>query len=431
MPHSDTVIIGAGHTGLAMSRCLADRGVGHVVLDRGCVGERWRTARWDSFRMLTPNWLSRLPGWQYTGPEPDGFMSAREFVEYLRGYARSFDAPVRTHTRVTRVECAGCGPLAGRGSAGVAGAGFAVHTDDGVWSARSVVVATGYHSRAEVPQLASGLSPDVAQVTAAGYRSPSSLPDGGVLVVGCSASGVQIADELAGAGRRVVLAAGSHNRLPRRYRGRDITWWLDRIGAFDRTIDRVPDVDSARSEPSLQLAGAPDGRRLDLDVLRGVGVRPVGRLIALDGTAAGFAGDLRDTVDAAQRRLNRLLAEIDAYAEAVPGAAAGPPDPPPVITVPSGPSTVDLRRAGISSVVWATGYRPWYPWLKVPVLDAGGRIRHRRGVTEVPGLYAIGLRFQYRRSSTFVDGARHDAGYLADAIAADCARRVGVCRGRL
>ena len=170
MPHSDTVIIGAGHTGLAMSRCLADRGVGHVVFDRGCVGERWRTARWDSFRMLTPNWLSRLPGWHYAGPEPDGFMSAPEFVEYLGGYARSFDAPVRTRTRVTRVERASTG--------------FAVHTDDAVWSARSVVIATGYHSRAKVPGLATGLSPDVAQLTAAGYRSPSSLPDGGELVVG-------------------------------------------------------------------------------------------------------------------------------------------------------------------------------------------------------------------------------------------------------
>jgi putative flavoprotein involved in K+ transport len=352
-------------------------------------------------------------------------MSADEFVEYLCGYARSFDAPVLTHTPVTRVERAG--------------STFAVHTDDAVWSACSVVVATGYHSRAKVPQLAFGLSPDVAQLTAAAYRSPASLPDGGVLVVGCSSSGVQIAYELAGAGRRVVLAAGGHTRLPRRYRGRDITWWLDRIGAFDRTIDEVPDEDRARSEPSLQLAGVggvPDGRGLDLDVLRGVGVRAVGRLIALDGTTARFADDLRATVGAAQRRLNRLLAEIDAYAATVPGAATGPPERLPAITVPSGPSTVDLRRAGISSVVWATGYRPWYPWLKVPVLDAAGRIRHSRGVTEVPGLYAIGLRFQYRRSSTFIDGARHDAAYLADAIAAGGqtgagTRQLGVCGGRV
>lgn len=415
MPSTDAVIIGAGHAGLAMSRCLADRDVRHVVLDRGCVGERWRTARWDSFRLLTPNWLSRLPGWRYTGAEPDGFMSAGEFVDYLRDYARSFDAPVRPHTLVTRVESAGTG--------------FAVHTDDAIWSARSVVIATGYHSRAKVPELATGLAPDVAQLTAAGYRSPSSLPDGGVLVVGCSASGVQIAYELASAGRRVVLAAGGHTRLPRRYRGRDILWWLDRIGSLDRTIEQVPDPAIARSEPSLQLAGAVDERGLDLDVLRRAGVRPVGRLRALDGTTARFADDLADTVDAAQKRLDRLLTEIDAYAAAMPGTAVGSPDPPPVITVPAGPSRMDLRRAGISAVVWATGYRPWYPWLKVPVLDAGGRIRHRRGVTEAAGLYALGLRFQFRRSSTFVDGARHDAVHLAHKITADRTERVGVSGG--
>jgi putative flavoprotein involved in K+ transport len=414
MQHTGTVVIGAGHAGLAMSRCLADRDVRHVVLDRGCVGERWRTARWDSFRLLTPNWLSRLPGWRYTGSDPDGFMSAGEFVDYLCGYARSFDAPVRPHTLVTRVERAGDG--------------FKVHTDDAVWSARSVVIATGYHSRAQVPELATGLAPDVAQLTAAGYRSPSSLPDGGVLVVGGSASGVQIAYELALAGRRVVLSVGSHIRLPRRYRGRDILWWLDRIGSLDRTIDQVPDPASARSEPSLQIAGTADGRGVDLDVLRRVGVRPVGRLRALDGTIARFADDLPETVGAAQRRLGRLLAEIDAHATAVPGAATAPPDPPPAVTVPSRPSTLDIARARISAVVWATGYRPWYPWLKVPVLDAGGRIRHHRGVTEVPGLYAIGLRFQYRRNSTFVDGARHDAAYLADQIATV---RVGCSSGLL
>jgi putative flavoprotein involved in K+ transport len=431
MPYTDTVIIGAGHAGLAMSRCLADRDVRHVVLDRGCVGERWRTARWDSFRLLTPNWLSRLPGWRYTGPEPDGFMSAGEFVSHLRGYARSFDAPVRPQTLVTRVERAVNGFVVHTERAGSLDAS---HPRTGpfagggaVWAARCVVIATGYHNRATIPEIATGLSPDVARLTPAGYRSPSSLPDGGVLVVGGSASGVQIAHELVSAGRRVVLAVGSHTRLPRRYRGRDILWWLDRIGSLDRTIDDVPDPASALAEPSLQLAGTADGRGLDLDALRRGGIRLVGRLRALDGTRAEFADDLRDTVGAAQRRLTRLLAQIDAYAAAMPGTADGPPDPPPAIAVPAGPSVMDLQRAGISTVVWATGFRPWYPWLDVPVLDAFGRIRHRRGVTDVPGLYAIGLRFQYRRNSTFVDGARHDAAYLADEITAGCPVGVGVC----
>jgi putative flavoprotein involved in K+ transport len=446
MPYTDTVIIGAGHAGLAMSRRLADRGVRHVVLDRGSVGERWRTARWDSFRLLTPNWLSRLPGWQYTGPAPDGFMTAGEFVGYLCDYARSFDAPVSPHTLVTRVEQASCG--------------FVVHTEraswrdasesrsgqfqrrprsgtgqqcgDGTaWAARCVVIATGYHNRATIPELASGLAPDIAQLTPAGYRSPSSLPDGGVLVVGGSASGVQIAHELVNAGRRVVLAVGSHTRLPRRYRGRDILWWLDRIGSLDRAIDDLPDPAGAMAEPSLQLAGTANGDRLDLDTLRRAGVRLAGRLRAIDGTRAEFADDMGETFGAAQRRLARLLAEIDAYAAATPGMADGPPDPPPAIAVPTGPSTMDLRRPGISTVVWATGFRPWYPWLDVPVLDAGGRIRHCRGVTEVPGLYAIGLRFQHRRNSSFVDGARHDAAYLADQITASRTVGAEVCGGLL
>ncbi|HEU0239677.1 MAG TPA: NAD(P)-binding domain-containing protein [Micromonosporaceae bacterium] len=400
MPRTDTVIIGAGHAGLAMSRCLTDRGRDHVVLERGSVGERWRTGRWDSFRLLTPNWLSRLPGWVYCGRDPDGFMAANEFADHLSGYARSFDAPVWTHTPVSKVDCTADG--------------FRVRTDRVDWAARSVVVATGYHSGPKVPDCAGRLARGIAQVTASDYRRPSGLPDGGILVVGASASGVQIAYELALAGRRVVLAVGGHTRLPRRYRGRDILWWLDRTGALDRDIDDMPDAAAARSEPSLQLVGTSNARGVDLRVLEANGVQLTGRLRALDGNVAGFADDLAETICAAQDRLTRVLGDIDRYAAVTPGAAAGPPDPPPVITPPVTPSTLDLRRTGISTVVWATGFRPSYPWLAVPALDPDGRIRHRRGVTAIPGLYAIGLRFQGRRNSTFIDGARHDATFLAD-----------------
>ena len=415
MPSTDTIVIGAGHAGLAMSRCLADRGVPHVVLDRGRIGERWRTARWDGFRMLTPNWMSRLPGWSYAGPDPDGFMTAAEFADHLSGYARSFDAPVRAGTTVTRVER----------TADL----FAVHTTDGSWHTRNVVVATGYHSHAQVPLRASG----PFQVTAAAYKSPADLPDGGVLVVGASASGVQIAHDLAVAGRRVLLAVGRHTRLPRRYRDRDILWWLDRIGTLDRTIDECADPDRARAEPSLQLAGTPDPRGLDLGVLQREGVRLAGRLRSLRDDTAVFADDLAESMGAADNRLTRLLTEIDDHASGakagahrpVAGVEAGT-DRPPRIAVPSYPESVDLGRAGVGSVVWATGYRPRYPWLKVPVLDPAGRIRHRRGVTGVPGLYAIGLRFQYRRDSTFVDGARWDAAYLADHLVAHRPTRLEV-----
>jgi putative flavoprotein involved in K+ transport len=337
-------------------------------------------------------------------------MTGGEFADHLSAYARSFDAPVRAGTLVTRVERAA--------------AGFAVHTDHGRWAARNVVIATGYHSYPKVPELAAGLAPGMAQVTAAGYRSPSSLPDGGVLLVGASASGLQIAYELARAGRPVVLAVGCHTRLPRRYRGRDILWWLDRIGSLDRRIDEVPDLEAARAEPSLQLVATADARGIDLGVLRAAGVRLTGRLRGLDGTVAESADDLGDTIGSAQQRLTRLLEQIDRYVAGTPGLAATAPDPPPVIAVPAAPTRLDLRGAGISSVVWATGFRPRYRWLAVPVLDRDGRIRHRRGFTEVPGLYAIGLRFQSRRKSTLVDGARHDAAELAEHISADRAMRL-------
>ena len=409
---TDTVIIGAGHSGLALSRCLAERGVSHVVLDREGVGHRWRSARWDSFRLITPNWLSRLPGWAYTGPDPDGYMNAEDFVDYLTAYARSFDAPVRSHTVVTEVVRSGTG--------------FAVHTNRGVWAARNVVVATGYHSQARVPGLADRLAGDVVRTTGAGYRSPAGLPDGAVLVVGASSSGVQIAHELAVAGRTVLLAVGGHTRLPRRYRGRDILWWLDRIGALDRTIDQRSSAELARREPSLQLGGGTEPRGIDLGVLQEAGVRLTGRLRALDGTVADFADDLGDTMGAAEQRLLRVLGEVEQYARTGPATAFEPPDPPPAIPVPTAMSRVDLRRAGVTSVVWATGYRPAYPWLRVPVLDGDGLLRHRRGVTDVPGLYGIGLRYQHRRSSTFIDGARHDAMFLADQIAGWPAARPAV-----
>jgi putative flavoprotein involved in K+ transport len=410
MPRTNTVIIGAGHAGLAMSWHLADKGVPHVVLDRGGIGERWRSARWDSFRLLSPNWLTRLPGKTYEGPDPDGFMTAPEVAAYLDGYASSFEAPVRPETLVTGVE---------HGASG-----FVVDTSDGAWTASNVVIATGYHNQAKVPGIARGLAPELTQVTPSGYRSPRSLPDGGVLVVGASASGVQIAHELAGAGRDVLLAVGSHTRLPRTYRGRDILWWLDRIGSLDRCLDDVPDAERAKAEPSLQLSGSLGGTRMDLGVLQDAGVRLAGRLVGLEGTTAVFRDDLADTIAAAQQRLDRLLGDVDEYAVAHHETA--PQDPPPAIDAPAAPSTVDLRRAGITGVVWATGFRPWYPWLHVPVFDRCRRIRHQRGVTDVPGLYAIGLRFQSRRNSTFIDGARHDAAFLAHTIVASSAAPIGV-----
>ncbi len=403
--HTNTVVIGAGHAGLAVSRCLADRGVEHVVLERGRLGERWRAARWDSFRLLTPAWMMRLPGYAYEGGQGDAYLTAPELVGYLGDYARSFAAPVHEMTTVTRVSRDG--------------AGYVVGTDRGDWRSSNVIVATGYHSRALVPAVAAGLPPELVQLNPASYRRPELLPDGGVLVVGASASGVQIADELAQSGRDVVLAVGSHTRLPRRYRDRDILWWLDRTGSLDRTIDSMADPVAARHEPSLQLAGSE--RPVHLDALQVRGVRLAGRLIEAEAGDVRFADDLVGTTTAAEVRLNRVLADIDRYAEAcVPGtpmAAAMPAIAATAIPVRPRPRRLNLDRAGVRTVVWATGFRPTYPWLTVPVLDQTGRIRHDRGVTAAPGLYAIGLRFQHRRNATFIDGARHDAAYVTDHLA--------------
>jgi putative flavoprotein involved in K+ transport len=397
--HVNTVVIGGGHAGLAVSRCLTDRAVEHVVLERGRLAERWRTARWDSFRLITPAWMLRLPGHDHRDGDPDQFLTAADLASYLEGYARSFAAPVREATTVTRVSRAA--------------EGFEVRTDRGVWWCANVVIATGYHSRPRIPALAAGLPPDLLQLNPATYRRPDALPDGGVLVVGASASGVQLADELARTGREVVLAVGAHTRLPRRYRDRDILWWLDRMGSFDRTIDEAPDPAAALREPSLQLGGSL--RPIDLVALQARGVRLTGRLIGTARDDLRFADDLAATTAVADARLRRVLTDIDTYARG--HGPAGRPDPaPPTVTPRQAPVRLHPRRLG--TVVWATGFRPAYPWLDVPVLDGDGYLRHRRGVTPAPGLYAIGLRFQHRRSATFIDGARHDAAFIADHLAA-------------
>jgi len=392
----ETLIVGAGQAGLAVSRCLTAQGADHVVVERGRIAERWRSSRWESLRLLTPNWMSRLPAWSYPGPDPDGYMTAPELAGLLEDYAGSFTAPVHENTTVELVE--------------TSGGGLRVITDQRTWLARNVVVATGTENRPYLPPAASGIHPGIRQLTASRYRGPDQVP-GGVLVVGASASGVQIADELSRAGRPVVISVGRHARLPRHYRGHDILWWMDRAGVLGQTIDQVHDTRSARRAPSLQLSGR--GRPIGLDALAAGGVRLAGRLVAADGPRLSFADDLPATTGGAQARLDRVLRTIDGYLARRGGEDAGPADPPAPFTAPAGPVELDLRRAGIGTVIWATGYQPAYPWLRVPVLDRHGQIAHSRGVTSVPGLYVLGLKFQYRRNSSFVDGVASDARFVA------------------
>jgi putative flavoprotein involved in K+ transport len=403
VPRSDVAIIGAGQAGLAMSACLTARGIEHVLLERGRIGERWRSERWDSLKLLTPNWMTRLPGHAYRGPDPDGFMSKVAVTRLLEEYAFRIDAPISERTRVLRVSAAS--------------GGYLVATDRGTWWARAVVVATGACHGGAVPAWARALPRRIHQVVPERYRRPGELPRGGVLVVGASATGVQLAEEIHASGRPVTLAVGNHVRLPRRYRGRDIMHWMDASGLLDERAEQVPDITAARRQPSLQLVGRP-GASLDLPRLASLGVSLVGRALDVSGERLALADDFRRQCAAAERRRRRLLARIDAHI-ARSGIAA--PDDPAAWRTPAvaeaARDVLDLRAAGIETVLWATGYRRDYPWLDVPVLDAAGELSHRGGVTPAPGLYALGLRFQRRRNSSFLDGVGRDAEELADDIA--------------
>ena len=409
---TNTVVIGAGQAGLAVSRCLTARGIEHVVLDRGRVAERWHSERWDSLRLLTPNWMTRLPGSCYDGPDPDGFMTASETARFFDRYAARIAAPVREHAEVVDVASAD--------------GGFCVTTTAGTLSAANVVIATGWCDRPATPAAAADLAPRINQVTPNAYRNPHQLAPGGVLVVGASATGVQLADEFHRAGRRVMVAVGSHQRMPRTYRGMDCFWWLDQLGVWDRTIDEVDDARAARAEPALQLVGRPDHATLDLHVLQRRGVELVGRLAGAEGTTVHFRPDLAATTTEADARLSRLLPRIDRAIEAC-GLAGEvlPAEPVRAVRVSTPPEAVDLAAAGITNVVWATGYRRSYPWLRLPILDRRGEIAQYRGVTHVPGAYVLGQRFQHFRNSNFIDGVGRDAGHVAALIAARSTRRDG------
>ncbi len=410
MNHHDTIIIGAGQAGISVSHALAHRRVDHLVLERGRIAESWRSQRWDSARLLTPNWMTRLPGYAYRGHDPDGFMTMAEVAAMLTDYAAASHAPIRQQIEVEALRRDG-----GR---------FRLVTSAGTFTSRNVVIATGQNGVPRIPTAISGRITgsdriDVRQIHSSQYRNPDSIPVGGVLVVGAGASGIQIAEELARSGRRVVLAVGRHARAVRRYRNRDLCWWLDDAGIMNDTTETVGDLDAARRTPTLGLSGADGGRNLDLGVLDRLGVETVGRVIDADGTRVRFGDNLLDDVDAAERRLRRLLDRIDAHAAASGAdATVGPAMRPlPVRLGGPGPDTIDLVDAGIRSVIWCTGFAPAYPWLQIPVLDPAGAIRHVRGVTPVPGLYVLGLRFLWRRGSHFLDGVGEDAVHVADRIA--------------
>jgi putative flavoprotein involved in K+ transport len=389
-----------------MSRCLAERSIDHVVLERGEVANSWKTERWDSLRLLTPNWQSRLPGYRYAGDDPHGYRTMPETAAYLERYAQVISAPVHAHTAVTSVRSAA--------------QGYSVSTSSGEWNCRAVVIATGACNIPSVPRVAAELPEGVASLTPMQYRNPAQLEPGGVLVVGASATGVQIADELQRSGHPVTLAVGEHIRMPRVYRGRDIQWWMDAAGILDQRYDQIEDLARARNVPSLQLAGYPDRRTLDLNSLAAIGVKLVGRLAGIRDGRALFSGGLANQAALSDLKMNRLLDALDAWAAASGKADEVEPsrrfEPTRIEAAP--PLSLDLRRGEVRTVVWATGYRPDYSWLDVPVQDRKGRIRHDGGVVESPGLYLMGAQFMRRRKSALIDGAGDDARELCAHIVA-------------
>ncbi|MBM3526486.1 MAG: pyridine nucleotide-disulfide oxidoreductase [Alphaproteobacteria bacterium] len=401
MIRTDVAVIGAGQAGLAMSACLSARGIDHVVIERARIAERWRNASWDSLRLLTPNWLNELPGWRDPQADPDAFMGKDAFVDHLTRYAAGIGAPVQTHNEVLALERIG--------------SRYRITASRGTWESRAAVIATGHCQSPLLPPIATRLSPRIFQLTAAAYRRPDALPAGGVLVIGASASGIQIAEELHRSGRKVTLSVGRHTRLPRRYRGHDIFRWLDRLGMLDELPRDAAELERARQQPSLQLTGG-SRRQMSLSALRDAGVRVVGRAASADATTMTFAGDLAATTADADERLKRLLERIDGSAASL-GIQAAKPAPVASYVLDSPAAAIDFAGRGISTVIWATGYRRSYPWLALPVRDAHGEIAHEGGVTAAPGLYVMGLRWMRRRSSSFIAGTGRDAAELAQHVA--------------
>jgi putative flavoprotein involved in K+ transport len=373
------------------------------------VANSWRRERWDSLRLLTPNWQSCLPGFAYDGADPDGYMAVDEVVGFISRFASHSRAPVRTQTAVTSITHTG--------------SGYEIATSGGTLRSRTVVLASGACNVPNVPAVRQGVPASIPCFTVFDYRNPDSLPPGGVLVVGASATGVQLAEEMCRSGRRVILSVGEHVRLPRTYRGRDVLWWMDASGVWDQRYDEIDDLTRARSLPSPQLVGTPERTTLDLNALSAMGVQLVGRLAMVRDGRALFSGGLKNQFALADLKMERLLDTFDGWARAQNRDDEFAPREgvEPTRTPASSRLTLDLMSGEVRSIVWATGFRPDYRWLHLPVLDEKGHLRHEGGVVDAPGLYALGLPVLRRRRSSFICGAEGDAraviahldGYLA------------------
>lgn len=406
MNSTSVVIIGAGQAGLAMSWHLREKCIDHVVLERAEIANSWANERWDSLRLLTPNWLTRLPGAEYDGADPDGYMTAAELVERLRSYGA--EAPVVAGAEVTEVR--------------TTDAGFEVEASCGSWSCTSVVLAVGASNNPYVPPVARQFPDAVAHLTPIEYRNPEQLVEGPILIVGASASGAQLADELARSGRDVTLAVGRHRRMIRRYRGRDIFWWMDTIGMLDDVPDPL-NFEGERQLPSLQLVGTLDSVDLNLETLAANGVRLVGRIESVTGTVAELGMSVPLDSRNADVELDSILNRIDQYVDDNDLAdQVDAVDRPRPVPVPEMPEQLDI--SGFRTVIWATGFKPDLPWLEDDLVDARGGVVHDGGVMKRPGMFITGMPFGRRRRSGFIDGAGPDAEDLSAFVADHLSARI-------
>ncbi|MEM8972280.1 MAG: FAD-dependent oxidoreductase [Pseudomonadota bacterium] len=395
MPNKSVVIIGAGQCGLCMSHALSSRAIDHVVIERGDIGQNWRSDRWDSLRMLTPNWANMLPGMNH--PDPHGYMTPCEFTAQLECFANQSGGEIQKNTTVQRIARKG--------------AGFVTESDRGVWESQAVVLATGAASRPILPKLAQAIPAHIKQITPDQYRGPTDVPSGHVLVVGASATGVQLARELQLAGRQVILSTGSHVRLPRRYRGKDIEHWLHVTGVLDQPTGEIINLLRAMQLPSPQLMGG--SHDVDLNALQALGVSVVGRLAAIRDGIALFSGGLNHLAASADLKMHRLFDLADQWI-AENGIDVPEPNRPANTTLPSNPTlSLRLDSEDVQSVIWATGFAPDFSMLDIPAFDARGRLKHYGGVCDIPGLYVLGLPFLRRRRSHHISGAAADAEDLA------------------
>jgi putative flavoprotein involved in K+ transport len=393
----ETVVIGGGQAGLATSYFLSASGREHVVLERGTVGETWRSERWDGFCLNTPRWTQQLPGYEYTGDDPDGFAPLTEVLEYIQGYARSFGAPVREGMTVTAVR--------------PRGEGYFVEASGEEIAARNVVLATGAFQRPTQPAPGAETATGVVQLHTSAYRRPEQLPAGAVLVVGSGQSGCQIADELRQAGRRVWLSVGRCPWFPRRYRGRDILHWTRVMGILDETVDQLP-APEARLGCNPPVSGNDGGHDCHPRWLARRGVRLVGRVARIDGAKVSFEPGLEKNLAFGDDFVAQLLQAIDGFVSAEGLDAPEAKEPLDAVVPETGTEAFDLGAEGITSILWASGFRPDYSWIELPLADAQGWAVQERGVTRHPGLYVVGLNWLYKRKSALLCGVGEDAEHI-------------------